>query len=1040
MASAQSSDNGSFSIDVKATPVVDVVIEAPGHARTTVATVDGDDLGAIVLAAPPTRKFRVTSAGKAVANAIVVSGIDESKTDVTGDVPALGGGLPFVVHPDYAIGTRRDSPGAAPPDVYEIKLSRGVTVRGRVVNADGPVPHAIVSINGWPLAESADDGTFTVAHAPDNWKSISAVRGNHAGAANRSKGGSVEIRIAPAASFAGTIRDTKSGAVVAGVRVSLAAPDDSSVSESPVSDAKGKFTFAPLLPRSYQISGMHPAYAIESAAVSVPRTSARAFAAQPAARARGRVVDEEKKPVAAASVTSPSLNGARSRTSLTNAAGEFVLRLMASQVLFAMPIYASKRDYVNGMSEPRKWQPGETRDDIVITLAHGFVAKVRVVDQQRQPVPKVFVNVTRSGENGLQGFTPQAGCADPLRPDCHLTGADGFVSVRTVEGKHSVFVTGDNIATKRVPNQMVTARSEAVVVQVDRGVEISGRVVRADGTPVPDAIVEMRRMQMMARSATSDADGTFTLSGVATGSASVTAFSSDRHLSSVAVTVTAPAKNVTITMPRGARIEGRILDRATQQPVTDFTIFLPPRGGAGASPAPQQVHADDGSYAIDNVSPGMAQIGVRAAGYVQGSRSDITAEDGKTVSGIDVQLDRGASVSGRVTSAGAPVAGVQVQLTATRMPVSGGTTTDADGGYTIDGVAEGDRTIQFQKLGFIVLRKPVEVTAGKELHLDVELDHGRELRGRVVDRAGNGIAGGYVSINGNNASPNSSAATEADGAFVLQGLPDGHYNLTARKDGYVSGDANDVDVPQTQPVTFTLDSGATITGRVTGLAPDELMQVVVSASGGSSRNQTEVDAAGTFTMHGLPDGRVRVDAMLVSPGNRRMAPPKTIVVENGTAPPVEMNFDEGMTVSGHVTRAGVAVSMGNIAFIPTAQTIQKNAAASASGAGQAVNALISPDGSYIATGLTPGDYNVRVNGPNLSFQTKYTASGSGTFDIDIRGALLRGRVVDATTGAPVANAQVSVNSRKHRHSDRAPPIRMDTSRSTRSSTRPTICA
>ena len=1021
VASAQSSDSGSFSIDVKTTPVVDVVIEAPDRARTTIATVDGDDIGAIVLAASPARKIRVTSGGKAVANAIVLSGLEVSRTDASGEVPAFGSGALFVVHPDYVIATGRDTQGLS--NVTEIRLTRGLVVRGRVVNATLPVAHAVVSISGWPLAESADDGTFTIAHAPENWQSISAVRGSDAGAASRSKIASVEIRIAPAASFTGTIRDTKSGAVVAGVRMSLAEAEDSSVSESAVSDTKGKFTFAPLLPRVYQINGMHPAYGIESASVSVPRASVRAFTAQPFARARGRVVDEEKKPVAAASVTSPALNGARARTSLTNAAGEFVLRIMPSPSMFATPIYASKGGYVNGMSEPRKWQPGETRDDVVITLERGFVATMRVVDQQRQPVPKVFVSVTRTAENGLQGFALQAGCADPLHPDCHLTAADGFVSVRTVPGKHSVFVTGNDVAAKRLPNQMLTARSEVVVVQVDRGVEITGRVVRADGTAVPDAIVEMRT-SLMPRSTTSGADGTFTLSGIPTGSAFVTAFSSDRHLSSPAVTVTAPAKNITITMPRGARIEGRVLDRATQQPVTDFVVFLPARQGAGASTAPQQVHANDGSYAIENVSPGMTQIGVRAAGYVPGSRGDITAEDGKTVSGIDVQLDRGASVTGRVTSAGVPIAGVQVQVTATRMPMSGGTTTDADGGYAIDGVAEGDRTIQFQKVGFIVLRKAVEVTAAKDVHLDVELDHGRELRGRVVDRAGRGIAGGYVSVNGSSAAPFSNALTEADGAFVIQGLSDGHYNLTARRDGYVSGDVNDVAVPQAQTLTFTLDSGATITGRVTGLAPDELVQVMVTASGGTSRTQTEVDTAGNFALHGLPDGRVRVDAMLASPARRRMAPTKSIVVENGTSPPVELNFDEGMTVSGHVTRAGVPVSIGNIAFIPTSQTTQRSGPAvpgvggvitsmttSQSTDRQVANAMILPDGNYTVTGLTPGDYSVRINGPSLLFQTKYTATGSSTFDIDIRGALLRGRVVDATTGVPLANALVSVSSR-----------------------------
>jgi hypothetical protein len=512
-------------------------------------------------------------------------------------------------------------------------------------------------------------------------------------------------------------------------------------------------------------------------------------------------------------------------------------------------------------------------------------------------------------------------------------------------------------------------------------------------------------------------------------------------------------------MPRGARIEGRILDRATQQPVNDFTIILPQRGGIGASPAPQQVHADDGRYAIDNVSPGMAQISVRAAGYVQGSRGDITAEDGKTVSGIDVQLDRGATVTGRVTSAGAPVGGVQVQVTATRMPFSNQATTDADGAYAIDGVAEGDRTIQFQKLGFVVLRKPVEVSAGKELHLDVEMDPGREVNGRVVDSAGRGVSGAYVTIrNGDPQSRSNGASTDSNGSFVLQGLQNGRYNLNAQKAGFVSADANDVDVPQSAPLLLTLSSGATITGRVTGLGPDEWMHVDVTASGNTSRDQATVDAGGNFTMHGLPDGRVRIDAMLSTPGNRRTAPTKYIVVENGTAPPVELNFDEGMTLNGHVTRAGVPVSMGNITFAPTSQVTPKPGPPAPGVVGgvivgdvitsvttmqstdrQVANAMISPDGSYVASGLAAGDYGVRVNGPNLSFQTKYTASGSATFDIDIRGALLRGRVVDATTGAPWRTLR-SPSARAHRPSGQAPRIRTDTSRSTRSPTPPTSCA
>ena len=997
MVTVQSSENGAFSLDGKGA-AVDVVLEAPARNRTTIPTVDGDDLGAIVLSPPPAHLLRVTSGGKPVGNAIVLSGIEMWRTNASGEAPVPATSAVFVVHPDYAVMRRETGPG------LDVKLTPGVAVRGRVVNAAGPVPHAVVSINGWPLAESGDDGTFAIAHAPENWQTITAARGNDAGAAARSKAAAVEIRLAAGGAFTGTLRDAKRGAAVAGARMTLTNADD--LSMVAVTDAKGNFTFAPLLPHAYQITGMHPAFSVESASVTLPATKTRSFVAQQFAQAKGRVIDEEKKPVGGAMVTATGSSGVRGRTSITNAAGEFSVRVVPAPS--AVPVSAAKRDYVSGTSTPRIWQPGETRGDLLITLAHGFVAQVRVIDKQRQPVPNAQVNVTRSTEGGFQRSV-MIGCADPSKPDCHRTGADGIVSLRTTEGRHDVMVVGDDVSPVRAPNQILTARAPQIVITVDRGVEISGRVAHADGTQVIGAVVEAPT-GVMPRIATSAADGTFTIAGIASGSVVLTARTLDGNLSSSPLTVNAPARGVTITMPQGARIEGRILDRATQQPVTDFTVSLPPRNqrpfeirrpGTGSE---QATHADDGHYAIENVPPGSVELLVRATGYVAGSRSDINVEDGKTVSNIDVQLDRGATISGRVTSGGAAVAGVQVRQSVQRTQSSANATTDGEGLYSIDGVAEGDRTIEFQKAGFIVLHKPITVTAGKDVRLDVELDHGRELRGRVVDRSGRGMTGVIVAAStpSQQGPGNTMTPTDGDGSFVMQGLSDGKYKVTARKEGFVSAEANDIDVPQNQALTMTMETGATITGRVTGLPPEQLTQVIVTASGGTSRNQAYVDASGNFSLTGLPDGRVRVDGILMAGSNRRTAPPKMITIENGVAPLVEINFDEGITVSGHVTKAGAAVLGGNIAFVPAVPSADR----------QVANSMISPsDGTYAVAGLAPGNYSVRVIGQGLSYQTRYTVAESGTFDVDIRGATLRGRVVDAASGVGLSGARVNVNSR-----------------------------
>jgi hypothetical protein len=995
VASAKSAENGSFSIELKTPAAVDVVIEAPARTRATVQTVDGDDLGVIVLSAPSTRTIRVTSGGKPVANAIVVSALDALRTNASGEVPG-GTGNYFVVHPDYAIARSTTA-------VTEIKLSRGIAVRGRVVKGADPVAHAVVSINGWPLAETGDDGTFAIAHAPENWQAISALHGNDLGSVNRPKTGSVEIRLNAGSTFTGNLRDIKRDGAVAGARMTMSGPDDTSMIA--LSDAKGNFTFGPLFSRIYQITGMHPAFAIETADVTLPGMRSRAVAAQAFARASGRVLDEAKKPIAGAVVSTSFVR----RSALTNPSGEFALRV-STGATFPTPVIASKRDYVSGAFPARVWQAGEVRDNIVITLAHGFVAQVRVLDRRERPVPNAVVNVSHSASAAERSLP--IGCADPSLPDCRRTNAEGLVAVRTTEGRHDVMVLGDDVAPVRTPNQLLTARAATVVVHVDRGVEISGRVVLADGTPVPDAIVEVPT-GVMPRQATSGPDGTFKIAGVAPGASTVTAHSSDRRLASMPVPVTAPANDVTITMPRGARIEGRVFDRATQQPVTDFSILLPANGQPGIVRPPgssftggQAIHADDGHYALDNVPPGTLQLMVNATGYVAATRADIAVEDGKTVTGIDIALDRGANVSGRVTSAGAPVAGAQVRLAFQRSPNFSNPITDADGLYTINGVPEGDHTLEFQKTGFVVLHKQVAVTAGKDMRVDAELDPGRELRGHVVDRSGQPVVSAYVATVAGDGRPGVSATSDGDGNFVLQGLADGRYKVTARKEGFVSGEASDVVLPQAAPLTLTMDSGATINGRVTGIPPEQFTRVMVSASGNTTRNQTWADASGNFTLQGMPDGRVRVDAFLEGGAQRRNAN-KTIMIENGVAPQVEINFEEGITITGHVTRAGGPVTTGNLLFMPRNQS----RSAPPSTQRQPVNAMISADGSYIATGLAAGDYDVRVMSPSVNYSTQYTAAANGTFDIDVRGALLRGRVVDASSNAPVPNARVNVSGR-----------------------------
>ncbi|HKS22214.1 MAG TPA: carboxypeptidase-like regulatory domain-containing protein, partial [Thermoanaerobaculia bacterium] len=814
-----------------------------------------------------------------------------------------------------------------------------------------------------------------------------AVSGNDAGAASIDGAKPITIRLGTAASLSGSV--TSKGTPVAGATVQLT---DEGEIYSAVSDAKGHYAVAALPPGRYNAMAGHPAYATAHAAeVHASAGATHAFALPPRATVRGSVVDEEGKPAAGAFAAS-SMFGASSPVVMTNAAGEFTLRLPVSG---STAIAASKTGYATAVTPPIALEPGETKSGVKLSLKRGFPLQVKVVDPDRAPVANAAVDIMLGGDGGEAFRMVPLPCSVLDRTKCRVTGADGTVETRLTEGKYDLRLAGDFVP-KTLNGQALTARSSPLVVTVERGAEVSGRVMFSDGTPVSDARVTV--IPGASTTAMSDANGAFTLKQLPRTALSLVAMSvDDVAMRSTPVKVTPPARDVTITFAKPARIEGRVIDRVTSQPVTSFNVTVT-RGQAGPMGRGADVNSPDGTFVLKRVQPGPLELRVTAPGYVSGSASDLLVEEGKTLSGVEVKLDRGARIVGHVTANGSAAAGVHVRF-GSRSRHSGMADTDANGDYVLDGVPAGEQTLDFMKQGLVTKRKTVEVAAGKEARADADLDRGREIHGRVVDRGGQPVAGARIGVN-TPASPYASSATsESDGTFTVSGLEDGRYTVNAQKNGYVGASVDDVDSTASRDVTLTLDRGATITGRVTGLAAEELAQVRVSASGHNASASAQTDASGDFTLTGIPDGTITLTAY--RPGMpMRQSAPKSVEVVNGSAPPVEIDFSAGITIRGRVTRNGMALSGGNVYFAP------RNRAQLRPSFG-----MIAADGMYEVSGVEPGDYDVRVNAMGSgNDNVPYTVTGNAVFDIDLKGAPLRGVVLDSATSAPLPDARVSAMS------------------------------
>ena len=992
----QSTGNGSFSIDPKS-PLADIAVVVDDRLVAGLELADGEDAGVLVVPAQASRRLRVLADGKPLPKALVAAGPFTLRTNASGnvDLPEMSSVVArvTVLQRDFAI--QDDFVGESSSARTNITLTKGTAIHGKVVARDGSaVEHALISIAGWPLAESDSAGEFTIAHAPPNWRAIVATGNDSSGVAMR-KPGAITIHLAPAASISGVLRDVTSGRGVAAARVMVIQPSDSP-GESVISDANGRFTVTPLVAGRYAISATHPAYAITQTEIAAQKSASATVEARPLARISGNVIDERRAPVPGALVWFGMRVVARGGAVVTGPGGEFTLRANFSSS-FPQSVIAVKSGYAAGISGPLNQE--STKSRLTITLPRGFPLAVKVVDKQHQPVSGAMVLLLSASADAV-GRNPVV-CEHALSGDCHFTDTSGSANYRVTEGSYAVQVRGETVATKMLPAQTLTARSSPLTIEVDQAAEVSGRVVYRDGTAVTDAIVMARNG--IPGSARTDPDGTFTLRGLTAGPITLVArFLNTGGTEAAAKDVTAPARDVVITLPMPARIEGRVFAKDTHQPVTDFRVAATQRDlrFGGAISRPQEFHSDDGTFTLERAPIGTITVRVAASGYAPATLNDITVEEGKSVTGLEIALERGGRIIGRVTANDQPVSGASVRFASQSFggpfdPNS--TTTDADGAYVIDSVAAGDRTIEFIKQGYVPKRKSIEVAAGKDARLDVELDRGRDLSGRVVDSSGQPVSGARIMETSGGRIPN--VFSDTDGLFKIEGLAAGYHTIRAEKAGYVNATA-DADVPTAAPLILTLKSGATITGRVVGLTDSDLSITTVYASGSGSNARAQVEAGGAFTLRGVPDGKVMVWAMV--PGAQaRQSERKTVEVTEGAAPAVEIDFSQGVTITGRVTQNGSVVSGGNVNFSPKKRV-------STGGSSQ-----INSDGSYAVSGLPSGDFNVRVfTYGGVQYQTDYSVAGNATFDIDIKGATLHGRVVDASTGDPVADGRVWIEPTK----------------------------
>jgi uncharacterized GH25 family protein len=1030
LASTRTDAKGAFTLESPKNPAVGLFVFANGYSPASGRVERDEDAGAIVLQKAAMRRGAITAGGKPVANAtvLITYGTYEyiTRTDAEGRYeapdPKRAGSL-VVVHSDYAIDEKPFFTPAATERDLTRTLTAGTTITGRVVAADGktPVANAALTIDRWPAGKSGEDGTFTIARAPSRWANLVARGEGTIAQVPYARTGSYTLRLQKAASISGRLLDAKTKVPVAGALVRTNTPRmlraEGFAAET---DAKGMYSLT-VPAGAYMIGSFHPGYvdAQGDVTVGLGQQATRDFAVAQLARVSGSVLDEGKRPVAAAAVTAEEGVEAMER---------MMTRMRANDLVFSGPdgrfsihvapdapqsMHAAKKGFPAAKSEPFRLAAGERKSGLVLTIPSGIAVAGRVTDKDDNPLSGIAVTAVQA-EDGGRGMNFRMILGGPqTEEEAVRTGSDGTFAMRLEEGTYDFNFRGEGYAPKTVRGQSVTTSAAANVAAIlEPASEIAGRIVRG-GSGVEGVYLTAFAQGMNATAVTAP-DGSFTLSGLAAGSLRVMIRKEDDFIQDMR-TLTAPSRDVVIELAGGGRVTGRVMDKATGKAVTAFQAGVSTsRGGGGMMmmmpPQMQEFSSEDGSFTLENVPAGAMVLVANAAGYAS-TRLNVKVEEGKTLSGVELPLDAGVRLAGRVTGPnGTPLGDVTVRLQPSptgafaMRGVDSSSVTDQNGDYTLEALPAGEETVEFTHPSYVASRKTV-VLKGTETKLDVQLSSGQRVSGIVVTDAGAPVAGAGVSAYGAGLR-GGQATTKADGTFELESIMPGRYRFTASKSGLGEGTAEDVDVASTQQVRITLRAGATIYGRVSGLTPEELSRTEVTALAGRSDVTARVDAGGNYRIEGAPSGTVQVMAELASRDlmTQRTSQRQTVEVAPGGSQNVDLTFRNDITIRGRVVRNGKPLPSASIRFNPQRGSEAQTFAA------------VSTDeqGQYTVTGVEEGEYSVEVMDMQRfsPYSASYTVRGSATFDIEFSTSSIRGTVVDAATSEPLASATVQVTAAK----------------------------